>query len=79
MSESADKEKGLRINAFVIMPTHLHAIVFSVDFHSEPLAAALTDFRKFTGRRLSDYCREFMPPCFHQTLQAYSGEDRERR
>ena len=73
------KEKGLRINAFVIMPTHLHAIVFSVDFRSEPLAAALTDFRKFTGRRLSDYCREFMPPCFHQTLLDCAGEDRERR
>jgi len=73
------KEKGLRINAFVIMPTHLHAIVFSVDFRSEPLAAALTDFRKFTGRRLSEYCRESMPPCFHQTLRECSGEDRERR
>jgi REP element-mobilizing transposase RayT len=73
------KEKGLRINAFVIMPTHLHAIVHSVDFRSEPLAAALTDFRKFTGRKLSDYCREFMPPCFHQTLRECSGEDRERR
>ena len=62
------QHKGLRINTFVIMPTHLHAIVFSSDFRSEPLAAALTEFRKFTGRQLSDYCQQTMPACFCATL-----------
>src|SRR2546426_11129895 len=26
------RQKGLRINAYVIMPTHLHAILFHADF-----------------------------------------------
>ena len=73
------QHKGLRINTFVIMPTHLHAIVFSSDFRSEPLAAALTEFRKLTGRQLSDYCQQSMPACFCATLKENSGIDRERR
>src|SRR5262245_39248293 len=42
-------QKHLRINAFVIMPTHLHLIVFDSDFDSERLVPTLADFRKFTG------------------------------
>ncbi|MFQ5419845.1 MAG: hypothetical protein ACE5EY_05730 [Anaerolineae bacterium] len=30
--------KGLRINAFVIMPTHLHLIVFDAEFRSRTFA-----------------------------------------
>lgn len=73
------EQKGLRVNAFVIMPTHFHAIVFDDDFDSASLEAALTDFRKFTGRSLSDYCANYMPPCFAETLRSAAGADRERR
>lgn len=73
------QKKGLRINAFVIMPTHMHAIVFDGDFDSERLKRSLTDFRKFTGRSLSDHCLNHMPKCFHETLRASSTADRERR
>jgi hypothetical protein len=73
------EHKGLRTNACVIMPTHLHAIVFHESFGSEPLRAALAEFRKFTGRQLSDYCSRSAPPCFVETLRQASGEDRERR
>lgn len=73
------EKKGLRVNAFVIMPTHMHAIVYSQDFRSEPLADALTDFRKFTGRQLSDYCQQSMPECFRRTLQESAPADRDRR
>jgi REP element-mobilizing transposase RayT len=48
--------KQLRINAFVIMPTHLHLIAFDADFDSQRLRQTLMEMRKFTGRRLSDYC-----------------------
>src|SRR3954462_2717305 len=41
--------KHLRINAFVIMPTHMHMIVFDGDFANERLISTLADFRKFTG------------------------------
>ena len=72
-------QKGLRINAFVIMPTHFHAIIFDKDFDSKRLDATLTDFRKFTGRSLSDFCAQRMPRSFTDTLQAAAGTDRERR
>ena len=48
-------------------------------FHGEPLRAALSDFRKFTGRQLSDYCAKAAPACFAVALRQAAGEDRERR
>lgn len=73
------EKKGLRTNAWVIMPTHMHAIVFHETFTAEPLRAALADFRKFTGRRLSEYCAKAAPRCFVETLREAAGEDRARR
>lgn len=73
------REKQLRINAFVIMPTHLHVILFDRDFDNERLSRTLADFRKFTGRRLSDLCDARFPRCFHETLQKQATADRERR
>jgi len=73
------EQKHLRINAYVIMPTHLHMIVFDANFDNERLIRALTDFRKFTGRQLSDYCGHHFPKCFAETLRDQATEDRERR
>jgi putative transposase len=73
------EQKGLRINAYAIMPTHLHAIVFDRDFDASQLEATLTDFRKFTGRSLSDYCIKHFPQCFAESLRKAAGTDRERR
>jgi putative transposase len=73
------RQKSLRINAFVIMPTHLHLIAFDVDFNSQRLSETLTDFRKFTGRKLCDYCERHLPECFRQTLREEAIGDRARR
>jgi REP element-mobilizing transposase RayT len=73
------EKKHLRTNAFVIMPTHMHAIVFDAAFDNERLQRSLADFRKFTGRSLSDYCAGHTPKCFLETLRASSTADRERR
>lgn len=73
------ERKGLRTNAFVIMPTHLHAIVFDENWNADSLQRALTDFRKFTGRQLLDYCAGHMPACFGQVFKSQAGGDRERR
>ena len=73
------QQKGLRTNAFVIMPTHLHAIVFHRDFDPRALAQVLTDLRKFTGRQLCDHCAKHLPPCFSDVLRESAGDDRERR
>ncbi len=35
------KNKCLRVNAYVIMPTHLHATVFDVEFNGERLKHTL--------------------------------------
>jgi REP element-mobilizing transposase RayT len=71
--------KHLRINAYVIMPTHLHLIAFDSEFDSKRLLRTLADFRKFTGRQLSDYCIKHAPSCFAQTLRDQAIADRERR
>jgi len=53
---SCHREKHLRVNACVIMPTHLHVLVFDADLDIERLGRTLADFRKFTGRKRSDSC-----------------------
>ena len=73
------QDKGLRVNAYVIMPTHLHAIVFRETHDPDRLKATLTDFRKFTGRRLVDYCIQVMPSCYHRVLVESAGSDRNHR
>jgi putative transposase len=73
------QHKGLCTNAYVIMPTHFHGIVFDKNFNSETLRQALADFRKFTGRSLSDLCSQQMPACLAATLKTAAGEDRTRR
>lgn len=58
------RNKGLRTNAYVIMPTHMHAIMFHATLDANSLENTLTDFRKFTGRQLADFCERNMPACF---------------
>ena len=73
------QNKSLRVNAYVVMPNHLHAILFDVDFDSERLKHTLDDFRKFTGRQLADYCDAHCSPVFGKTFRYTAGEDRRRR
>ncbi len=73
------RNKGLRTNAYVIMPTHVHGIFFHTTFQAKPLENTLTDFRKFTGRQLADLCQRTMPACFSETFRQAAGGDRERR
>ncbi|MBN1855120.1 MAG: hypothetical protein JW829_20470 [Pirellulales bacterium] len=70
------RHQGLRTNAFVIMPTHFHAIFFHADFKAEPLLGALTAFRKFTGRQLVEYCKKHMPSCFRNAFLNAASNDR---
>ena len=72
-------KKGLRINASVVMPTHFHAILFQESFRAMELERVVTDFRKFTGRQLGDFCETHLPRCFSQTFRSAAGADRKRR
>ncbi len=73
------KNKGLRVNAYVIMPTHMHAIVFDRDHEPERLAGVLDGFRRFTGRALADYCSANQANVFADAFRDAAGEDRKRR
>jgi putative transposase len=73
------KQKHLRTNAYVIMPTHMHAIVFDTDHDSDRLSRTLADLRKFTGQQLTRYCLSNMPSCFGSTLCRSAGTDRKHR
>jgi putative transposase len=82
VTESLDfchRQKGLRVNVYVIMPTHLHAILFHADFQAKALEQVVTDFRKSTGRQLADFCARHMPASFQNVLLEHAGSDRERR
>src|SRR5262245_22278994 len=61
------------------MPTQMHAILFHSEFQAKALEQVVTDFRKFTGRGLADYCAKHMPACFQAVLAERAGDDRERR
>jgi len=61
------------------MPTHFHAIVFYQQIDPEALRATLIDFRKFTGRRLSEYCLAHMPGHFQEAFVGSAGKDRNHR
>jgi hypothetical protein len=67
------------VDSFVIMPTHLHLIVFDREWNSVRLDQTLTDFRKFTGRQLTEFCQQAMPACFADVLAQAAGDDRAHR
>jgi putative transposase len=73
------QQKGLRTNAYVIMPTHIHGIFFHETFQAKALEQVLTDVRKFTGRQLADYANKQLPRCFSEVFAQRAGDDRERR
>ncbi|MCO6457236.1 MAG: hypothetical protein J5I93_18215 [Pirellulaceae bacterium] len=71
--------KQLRINAYVIMPTHLHAIVLDAAWNSQRLEATLNDFRRFTGRSICDFVDQRFPMAFRRAFRDAAGRDRRRR
>ena len=73
------QKKYLGVNAYVIMPTHVHVILFDVEFNSERLKHILDDLRKFTGRQLLDYSAKYLPKAFTEEFRQHAGQDRERR
>ena len=73
------RNKHLGINAYVVMPTHFHAILLDMDFDSNRLQQTLTAIRKYTGRQLTDYCLSHAPACFATTLREAAGKDRKHR
>jgi REP element-mobilizing transposase RayT len=71
--------KSLRVHAYVIMPTHMHSVLFDAEFNAERLKHSLDDLRKFTGRQLLDYSSKHLPDSFTEEFHKQAGKDRERR
>jgi putative transposase len=71
--------KFLGVNAYVILPTHLHAILFDIHFDAERLKHTLDDMRKFTGRRLAAHAALHLPKVCRGALQENAGKDRQHR
>lgn len=73
------REKGLRINAYVIMPNHLHMIVFDEKFDNGRLWQTLVDFRKFTGRKLASFIENNLRESLAAVIRSKELTDRERQ
>ncbi|MBX7125131.1 MAG: transposase [Cyclobacteriaceae bacterium] len=68
------REKGLMIQAWCLMPSHLHMLVSTM---GDPLEAILRDFKKFTSKELTGWAegvfesrREWMLPVFSEKADA---------
>jgi REP element-mobilizing transposase RayT len=77
--EYSIKEKGLRINAYVIMPNHMHMIVFDAHFENSRLQLSLSDFRKYTGNQLANYIDNHLSPAIAAVIRSKDLDDRERQ
>jgi putative transposase len=73
------RNKFLGVNAYVIMPTHLHAVLFDVGFDPDRLKHTLDDMRKFTGRQLLDHAIQHLPKVYAKVFQENAGKDRQHR
>ena len=71
--------KHLRINAYVIMPNHLHMIVFDEDFDNDRLKKCLIEFRKYTGHLLADYIDQHLPNTLSRIIHETNQNDRRRQ
>jgi REP element-mobilizing transposase RayT len=73
------RNKFLAVNAYVIMPTHLHAVVFDTLFDADRLKHTLDDMRKFTGRQLVEHAAQHVPPIYGNAFKENAGKDRKHR
>ena len=69
----------LRVNAFVIMPTHLHLILFDADFNNQRLQQTVNDMRRHMSRQLLAYSDRQLPKVYQQGFQSHQRQDRKRQ
>jgi putative transposase len=71
--------KHLRIAGNMVMPTHVHVVVYDEDLLAGRLRETMTAWRKFTGSKLAAYVDSDMPSWFGYALRGHATTDRERR
>jgi len=73
------QHKSLRINAFVIMPTRIHLMLFDAAFDAARLRRTVRDMRQFTGLMLVNCCDQHMPDVFREAMRGTGRMDRSRQ
>lgn len=73
------EKKNLRTYAYVVMPNHVHAVLFDSSLNETALHTTLSDLRKFTGRQLADYIHRRYSQPISRILQKQDLVDRSRR
>lgn len=73
------KEKYLRVHAYVIMPNHMHMIVFDSKFDNDRLQKTLAEFRRFTGNKLANYIDHNLAPSISAVIRSEQLKDRARQ
>jgi REP element-mobilizing transposase RayT len=73
------KERSLRVYAYVIMPNHLHLVVFNAKYDNARLQKTLAEFRKFNGHKLADYVDNNLATSLSRVIRSNSLNDRSRQ
>ena len=73
------KNKHLRIQAYVIMPNHIHLIVYDLNCDNASLGKTLMDFRKFTGSKLATYIDNTLAESLALVIRSKALTDRIRQ
>ncbi len=71
--------KNLRIHAYVIMPNHIHLILYDACCDNDHLGKALTAFRKFTGNKLANFIDNTLADTFSLFIRSKALNDRIRQ
>ena len=71
--------KNLRIHAYVIMPNHVHLIVFDSTFYHDNLGKTLIAFRKFTGKKFANTIDNTLPESLSLVIRSKALTDRIRQ
>ncbi len=71
--------KYLSIHAYVIMPNHVHLIVYDSAFDNDRLRKTLTGFRKFTGKKLANYIDNSFAKSLSWAIRSTTLTDRFRQ
>lgn len=68
--------KSLRLFAYVIMPTHLHLIVFDSQFENDRLRKTIGEFRKYTGHEIMKELQATNPKLLAEKFTEQTRSDR---
>ncbi|MDY6873671.1 MAG: transposase [Chloroflexota bacterium] len=71
--------KGLRIHAYVIMPNHVHLIVYDANCDNDNLGKTLTNLRKFTGKNLANIIDNTLAKSLSSVIRSKTLTDRIRQ